>query len=266
MTRTMERGQRMRRESGETMKSTRGVAAVDASRSRADMEAGTWTVAWRRGRRLAMVLLIAAPIVTAGCGKKDEHPFSGPPAPTEPNPAAKAAAVAGWQSFQQRDYTAALASFNQAIAIQSTYLYALEGRGWCQLRMNDLPTAEASFDSALAHVDNWQDDASEADALVGKALVASALDEYDTAAAAGSQAAEVAGESYVFRGDPAITVSQPRIVAAEAYIRLKQYTLAYNMLVALDVTVLQRINPNSEEFVTLMVEEIQRISIGLQSS
>ena len=204
----------------------------------------------------------SAAFLLAGCGG-DETVQPTPSGPPEVDPAALAHTQAGWDVFESGDYSGALTSFGAALATEPKYTDALSGQGWSYMRLDSLTLAAASFDSAVAYGEYWQDNSAYVGALLGQALGASVRGDHVLAAAAGDRAAELGGEFYVFPHDNSITVDHARLVVAEAYVRLGYYYQAYLQLVEIDITVLNRVDRGSELFVQEVLAELSRLSLSL---
>jgi tetratricopeptide (TPR) repeat protein len=209
---------------------------------------------------LLLLLFLAAPGLLAGCGKEKKGPtqVEGPP---QPPAAAVALTDSGWGKFEAGDYAGAVTDFTSALAVDgaSDYIDALSGRGWSRLRMNDYPTALTDFASAVDSADKWQITIATVNARAGQGITASRVGDYAVAVEAASYAVDMGGEFYAFSHDPSIGIDTLRLLLAESLVRLQRYDDAYDVMVEIDVTVLERIDPRSETFVEELVLELERM-------
>jgi tetratricopeptide (TPR) repeat protein len=81
---------------------------------------GIWTETARIGSLLFISILLA---LTGNCGKSKKV--------TEPEVTAEELAGQGWGLFESDDFSDAKAKFSQAMAKDSAYADAYNGRGWC---------------------------------------------------------------------------------------------------------------------------------------
>ncbi|MGH8289693.1 MAG: tetratricopeptide repeat protein [Steroidobacteraceae bacterium] len=96
-------------------------------------------------------------------------------------------AGSGWMLWERREYDAALADFNAALALDAHNAFALGDRGLTSFYMGDYTRAQADFDAALAaHPHNWV-------ALNGRGLLA---------AHNGDDAGAIAAFSAAIRSNP----------------------------------------------------------------
>lgn len=164
--------------------------------------------------RTANVLRCTVPILIAltlilGCGGDDDD------GPTAPVDTAVSLTAAGWEHFEARRHTEALASFESALALTAGYGPALVGRGWSRLQ---LATTPAAFQDAVTTF-NQAVAAGQTGAVVlcGRgaarlALGGAAL----TAAVNDAQAALADAPSFQFIHRPTIDAIDLRLVVAFA--------------------------------------------------
>lgn len=98
---------------------------------------GSWTGATRIDFLLVMSILLA---LTSNCGKSKKG--------TEPEVSAEELAGEGWGLFESDDFSDAKAKFGQAIAKDTAYADAYNGRGWCNAFIDLEDEAISDFDAA----------------------------------------------------------------------------------------------------------------------
>ena len=158
----------------------------------------------------------------------------------------------GWAEFAAANYDDDAARFDSSLARDSEYLDAHNGRGWTDLRRDDLTNALIHF--ATAHADS-----AFLDPFAGSAFAHLAINEYSQAA---NDAAHilVLEPDYVFIRDTTVTYYDVALVAAQAHFRLAEYTdaLAYVLLLNPDFS----LEPDDPQFVALLLLEIERLRAG----
>jgi len=97
--------------------------------------------------RTQVLALLALVALAASCGKDDS--------PTAPAPTPAELVAGGWSQFERGAYAGAQGDFEAALAQDAAYGPAHLGRAWSLLvragAAADYETAEAAFDSAMAH-------------------------------------------------------------------------------------------------------------------
>ncbi len=142
---------------------------------------------------------------------------------TNPPATASELIAQGWQAFSAKDYRGAHDKFTAAIRLDSTLVEAYSGAGWSDARLNILAGAEAEL--ALGNLR----DSTNLDILGGLVIVHGAQRAYAVSAAqAVSLLAKNSGWSFL--RDNTVNAADIRIVAAEDYFALGDFTGSLSMV------------------------------------
>ncbi len=169
----------------------------------------------RRFRAIPASLVPAALVLgalLAGCGGG-----GGPTRPPEGTPASLT--DEGWAAFERGAFDTAAARFDDALALDSTYVSAVVGEGWAGLRSGDLAGSLDWFDRALASGPN------RLDALGGRTVDLAGLARPSEAKAAGLQLLGLS-PSYRFVHDESYAASDVRWIVARAALDTADYAEA----------------------------------------
>ena len=148
-------------------------------------------------------------------------------------------AADAWELFGHGEIDDAKDMFQKAIDKDSDLADAYNGIGWCWLKQNDLPRAKESFDSAISKNPNL------VDSFVGRAAVKRDLPDFNGAIQDARIALEL-DEEYSFDHDHEIDYRDVRIILAQSYFALNDYSYAQEQVNLLDPeNGLDPNNPNS---------------------
>lgn len=137
----------------------------------------------------------------------------------------------GWLYFESASFDSALAYFEEALAYEPQNPEALEGKGWAALRLYNFDQAQEAFEAATGS------GPSRLDCLVGLVFSYLALEAYADVLETAEAALAVAGESYVFQHDEAITSADLRYARIVAYAALGEFLAALEEIRILDPSV-----------------------------
>lgn len=167
---------------------------------------------------LAAVPLIALLFCVSSCGK-DEGPGPGMTA-AEHN-------EAGWTSYGLHDYAGASAHFSEALGLDPALTEARLGLAWCEAQAGEYPTALDGFNEII--------DTGEyvADAYAGRAATALAASEYSLAIASAESTLAIDSQ-YAFHRRDEYNWRDLRLIMAQAYFALAQYSNAQGQVDILD--------------------------------
>lgn len=188
---------------------------------------------------LSSIILSALLIGLSGCGEDEPE-----------GPTAEEVTNEGWVLYAARDYTGALAKFDEAITEDPNYVDAYVGMGWSYGKMTQLADCISSFQTALAK------DAQNEDALAGIALAYLASDEYDQAIANASQVLTI-NPSYSFAHGN-VTSRNLHIVLAESYYYKGDFEDAQSQVDILNPG--NGLNPADEDYLAGLLKEIEKVS------
>jgi Tfp pilus assembly protein PilF len=163
------------------------------------MTKGSWTGTVRIGSFLLILVLLA---LTGNCGKSKKG--------TEPEVSAEELSGEGWGLFESHDFMDAKAKFSEAIAKDTAYPDAYNGRGWCNAFL-DLED-EATSDFNAANVKGL----SQADAYVGLAAIYVGDREFQSAIASAKTALSM-DPAYRFSHETSIDYLDLHLILAQAY-------------------------------------------------
>jgi tetratricopeptide (TPR) repeat protein len=163
------------------------------------MMKGSWTGTLRIGSFLLMSVLVA---LTGNCGKSKKG--------IEPEITAEELSNEGWRLFETQEFLDAKAKFSEAIAKDTAYPDAYNGRGWCNAFL-DLED-EAASDFNAANVKGL----SQADAYVGLAAIYVGNREFQSAIAS-AKAALSMDSAYQFSHETSIDYLDIHLILAQAY-------------------------------------------------
>jgi tetratricopeptide (TPR) repeat protein len=134
----------------------------------------------------------------------------------------------GWKAFEQKDYPKAAGLFQEALDNNNLYTDAYTGLGWTYGRQNLFDEAKRNFDIALG-LDNTL-----VDAYAGRSFVSIALEKYQEAITAVSIVEQRGTVFYVFRHDGNISINDLKLVKAQSYFMLGDYSSALSIIDELD--------------------------------
>ena len=160
---------------------------------------GSWTGATRIGSLLVMPILLA---LTSNCGKSKKG--------TEPEVSAEELAGEGWGLFESDDFSDAKAKFGQAIAKDTAYADAYNGRGWCNAFIDLEDEAISDFDAANIK------GLSKPDAYAGLAAIYVGDQEFQSATANAKSALSM-DPTYQFSHRTSIDYLDLHLILAQAY-------------------------------------------------
>jgi len=139
----------------------------------------------------------------------------------------------GWTLYSNLEYSDAVLKFEEVFELDTDYLPALLGRGWCYARLafgsND-PTynlAVNDFDQILIH------DPENIDAKAGIAFILLVNNQYNDAINAANFVLEK-DNNYVFSHDDQVSAPDLILLLAQAYYYLAKYDKAAEQLFLLD--------------------------------
>lgn len=135
----------------------------------------------------------------------------------------------GWQAFSSKNYQLAARRFDEALGKDVNYIEAYDGAGWSYAKFNNLTVSENRFLTGLSK------DSVRYQMRAGLAVLRHAQKRYNESAAILEQllALEV---NWQFRGDTSIGVADLRLLLAENYFALANYTAS--------LTHVRVLNPN----------------------
>lgn len=171
----------------------------------------------RPGMKRFQTLFVGALLLLGGCAKDSA---SGP----ETKPADKELLALGWADFESKRYDDAISNFTDAYVKGTTLEIrseALCGRGWSYAYKRVLSTAKGDFVFAAdltgvpTRVMN--------DLRVGAAFVLYALNDFSGAASNANEALS-ANSSYAFTHDVKVTTTRVRLLLAQSYYALGQFS------------------------------------------
>lgn len=142
----------------------------------------------------------------------------------ETKPADKESLAFGWADFESKSYDAAISNFTNAYVKGTTAEVrseALCGRGWAYAYKRDLSTAKGDFIFA-ADLTGVKPGVLN-DIRVGAAFVLFALNDFSGAASFASTALS-ANSSYAFTHDVKVTTKRVRLLLAQCYYALGQFS------------------------------------------
>jgi tetratricopeptide (TPR) repeat protein len=164
-----------------------------------------------------MVQILAGLLLLAvGCSKDSN--------PSADNPANKDFVALGWLDFEGQKYDAAITNFTEAYNKATAVTVrgeALSGRAWSYAYKRDLFQAKGDFVFASGLVGVAP--AVMNDIRVGAAFVHYSLNEFSPAASY-ANAALADNPSYVFSHDSKVTAKRVRLLLAQSYYAMGQFT------------------------------------------
>jgi hypothetical protein len=183
-------------------------------------------------KRIGFALFLALLPAALGCGKGIEGP-----------PAAPGLADA-WLLFEQGRYVEARNAFSNLVAEHGAA--AQEGLGWCELRMNNLSSADVAFGESRERQD--------ADA--GWAFVKWALEEY-SAAIAKADAVLTFSPRYSFSHDTSVNYRDLILHQAFSYFHLADFTNCIEKIKLLDDSF--DANPSDPGIETTLLAKLEQL-------
>jgi tetratricopeptide (TPR) repeat protein len=175
----------------------------------------------------------------SGCGEDEPE-----------GPTVEEIANEGWALYEGRDYTGALAKFDEAISEDPNYVDAYVGMGWSHGKLTQLADCISSFQTALAK------DAQNEDALAGIALAYLADDKYDQAIASANQVL-ASNPNYSFAHGN-VTSRNLHIVLAESYYYKGDFEDAQSEVDILNPG--NGLDPADEDYLAGLLKEIEKAS------
>jgi len=158
----------------------------------------------------------------------------------------------GWQSYSVHDYQAALSKFAEAIDKDGSYADAYNGAGWANAKSDNLSAAITSFSDGVAR------SALLMDLRAGIAFVYNAQKNYALSNQFANQVFQTS-PTWVFTHDRSISIADLRLLAAENYFALANYSESLHQV--------QLIEPSfGAEIATLagqriLAQEIERLKL-----
>ena len=134
----------------------------------------------------------------------------------------------GWRSFEAKDYSKAITLFKQALDNNDLYADAYNGLGWTYGRQDSLKRAKIYFDIALGL------EKGNTDAIAGRSFVSLGLGNYDDAISAVTLVEENQVVYYTFRHDRSISINDLKLVKAQSYFMLGNYSESQTIIDELD--------------------------------
>lgn len=142
--------------------------------------------------------------------------------------------VLAWQEFEAGHYDTAAAYFTEAYnrtTVITEQGEALCGRGWANAYKRELAKAKSDFSFALGL--SGITSIIRTDAMVGNAFVLYALNDFDGAIVSANSAL-VNIPAYTFSHDSKVTVKRIRLLLAQSYFAIGQFTQAAEQMNILD--------------------------------
>jgi tetratricopeptide (TPR) repeat protein len=193
--------------------------------------------------RLLMCLLLAA-----GCGGSGTGP--------SPQEDAGSLAEEGWDAFHDADWRRALAKFEAAVTVDSTYGDAHHGMGWCCAKLDSLEMALDHFGTALAL------GVFAADPYAGSAAVSRDRTPADyEGAITYAESALLIEPRYQFTHDSSFDWRDLRLIIAQSRFGLGEYVAANTEVDSLGGHIQE---PNSATFVEDLLGELERLSLAIR--
>lgn len=157
----------------------------------------------------------------------------------------------GWQSFEAKDYPAAISFFKEALENNDLYADAYNGLGWAYGRQDSLAKAQTNFDIALGLEKN------NVDAIAGRSFVSLGLGKYDEAITAVTLVEQDQVAFYTFRHDVSISLNDLKLVKAQSYFMLANYADAQMMIDELDPH--NQLDPSASSYLDDLSLEIENL-------
>ncbi|MBI4549240.1 MAG: hypothetical protein HY707_14760 [Ignavibacteriae bacterium] len=123
----------------------------------------------------------------------------------------------GWESFTLGGYQAALRKFLEAIRANPEYVDAYNGTGWTYAKLNNLDSSKIQFTTGL------NKDPNNLEIKAGLSFVYNAQKDYDFSNDLALQVAD-SDSNWSFRRDTTITVDDLRLLIAENYFAIGNYS------------------------------------------
>jgi tetratricopeptide (TPR) repeat protein len=201
-----------------------------------------WKVlAGRVCRVTAVVVTVAFVAIAAGCGSDGG-----------PKITAAGLTADGWKLFESGEVSEALATFEDALAITSTYGEAYNGIGWCCIRLDSLERGAQSFGAAMAN------GVTSADPPAGMAIIYRDFEPVDFELAVHfADSALSLDPNYSFDHDPRLDWRDLRLILAQCLLGLKRYQEAKDQVDILNPA--NTLDPAADTFVEDLIFEVQRL-------
>ncbi len=158
----------------------------------------------------------------------------------------------GWTLFSYgiNSYNKALTTFNEAIALDSTYIEAYSGAGWTNARLTNLTEALTYLNKCISLNSSF------VDAHAGKAFIYNAQKEYQKSIESGNTTL-IKDKNWIFSHDETLSYHDIHLIIAEGYFGVGDYSRSLNQI--------QILNPefsadiNSKAGIAKLSAEIERL-------
>lgn len=189
---------------------------------------------------LVMCLLTAMLVLSSGCesssGDGDKSP--------------ERLVAEGWVAFSAGNYSEAASRFDEALNKAGNYVEAYDGAGWSYAKLNSLSTAESRFLAGLSR------DTTNYEIKAGLAFLYHAQKRYNESA---MMLENLLGQNtdWTFRGDASIGNTDLRLLLAEDYFALANYSASLSQVQILNSSFTADVSTVSGQ--AALAQEIERL-------
>jgi hypothetical protein len=156
----------------------------------------------------------------------------------------------GWDAFGVKNYSLALTDFTAAIAGNANLVDAYNGSGWANAKLNALAASVTSFTNGLSK------DSTQIAMKAGIAFVYNAQKQYQLSIDRGL-AVFAADPNWVFSHDLSISVLTLRVLLAEDYFALANFTASYQQVQVVNPSFVADVSTSAGQ--SALAAEIERL-------